>query len=134
MALALLLRSASLLPWALVALGAEYAAGLALHAGSGVDTRAPLYGAGLLLAAELGYWSIARRSAAWAEPQLLAWRVLGLALLTLAAVGLGTLVLAVGAIPVGGGVALEALGVAAAVGLVALLARLVALERPRDEL
>jgi len=50
--------------------------------------------------------------------------VIAIAGLAVAAVALGTLVLAFAAIPAGGGVALHAVGVVAAVGLVLLLGRI----------
>ena len=56
--------------------------------------------------------------------ELALFRVIVIAALAVAAVVLGTLVLAFAAIPAGGGLALHAVGVVAAVGLVLLLGRL----------
>jgi hypothetical protein len=105
----------------LVLLGAEYA-GLFLVRGSTVDQRAPLYGAGFLVVSELAFGAMERRAAETRELALV--RVIALAALALAAVALGTVVLAVAALPAGGGIALHAVGVAAAVALVLLLGRL----------
>jgi hypothetical protein len=58
------------------------------------------------------------------SPELALFRVIAIAGLAVAAVALGTLVLAFAAIPAGGGVALHAVGVVAAVGLVLLLGRI----------
>jgi hypothetical protein len=110
----------------LVLLGAEYA-GLFLVRGSTVDQRAPLYGAGFLVVSELAFGAMERRAAGTRELALV--RVIALAALALAAVALGTVVLAVAALPAGGGIALHAVGVAAAVALVLLLGRL-AVHRP----
>jgi hypothetical protein len=118
-------------PWALVGLGAEYVSWFALREG-GVDTRAPLYGAGFLLVAELSYWAIERRSTARAELELDVRRAVTLLVLLAASIGLGTLLLAASSISIGGGVALEALGVVGAVTLLVLVAVLVRRERTRE--
>jgi hypothetical protein len=114
----------SAVPWALAALGGEYAAWLALRDG-GVDTRAPLYGAELLLVAELSYWVIDRRSAARADQELDVRRAVTLLILLAASIALGALLLAASSVTIGGGVALEALGVAGAVALLVVVAILV---------
>lgn len=114
----------SAVAWALVGLGGEYAAWLALR-GGGVDTRAPLYGAGLLLVGELSYWSLDRRSTARAEQQLDVRRAVALLVALPASIALGTLLLAASSVSIGGGVALEALGVAGAVALLVVVAILV---------
>lgn len=118
----------SAVAWALAALGGEYAAWLALRDG-GVDTRAPLYGAGLLLVAELSYWAIDRRSTARAERQLDVRRAVALLVSLAASIALGTLLLGASSVSIGGGVALEALGVAGAVALLIVVAILVRGER-----
>jgi hypothetical protein len=104
-----------------VLLGAEYA-GYFLVRGSSIDQRAPLYGAGFLVVAELAFSAMERRAPGGRELAL--YRVIGLAALAVGAVALGTLVLAFATVPAGGGVALHAVGVAAAVALVLLLGRL----------
>lgn len=114
----------SAVAWALAGLGGEYASWLALR-GSGVDTRAPLYAAGLLLVGELSYWAIDRRSTARAEQQLDVRRAVGLLVALAASIALGTLLLAASSVSIGGGVALEALGVTGAVALLVVVAILV---------
>jgi hypothetical protein len=122
----------SLVPWALLALGGEYAAWFALRGGS-VDTRAPLYAAGLLCVAELAYWALDRRTLARAEGEL-EWRRLGtILLLAIASVGLGAVLLGAAAVSLGRSVAIEALGVVGAVGLLVLLARLTWGERQEEQ-
>lgn len=70
---ALALVAAIVLSWpafvtvATVAIGALYGAELAI-AGAPLDAAAPLVAAGLLLAAELGYWSIEERGRWQGEP------------------------------------------------------------------
>jgi hypothetical protein len=118
---AIVLRSPRLAVAALVLLGAEYA-GFFLVRGSTVDERAPLYGAGFLVVAELAFAAMERRAPGTRELAL--FRVIALVALAIAAVALGAAVLAVAAPPAGGGVALHAVGVAAAVALVVLLGRL----------
>jgi hypothetical protein len=102
-------------------LGAEQA--LALATGpSSVDPWTPLYAAGLLLAAELAWWSIEPRVPAWANP-IIALRRFGIIVLmcALGAALAALVVLAAGA-PLEGGVSLELVGVLAAVGAVVVVA------------
>jgi hypothetical protein len=115
------LRRPNLAVLGLVLLGAEYA-GLFLVRGSAIDQRAPLYGAGLLVLAELAFTTMERRAPG--NRELALHRVIALAVLAVAAVALGTLVLAFAAVPAGGGVVLHAVGVVAAVALVVLLGRM----------
>ena len=121
--LALVRRSDADLPWALALAGAEY--GMFLLVAGGIDRRgAPLFGAGLLLVAELAYWSLERRVPG-APREGLTFRRATLVLAgCIGAGGVGGLILAVAELSVQGGLWLEALGVAAAVGSIALLARL----------
>ena len=122
----------SLVPWVLAVLGGEYAAWFALRGGS-VDTRAPVYAAGLLCVGELAYWALDRRTLARPDPEL-EWRRLGTTLLlAIASVGLGALLLGAAAVSLGRSVAIEALGVAGAVGLLVLLARLAWSERQEEQ-
>lgn len=122
-ALALLGRWAMLLPCGFVGVGAAYAVFLSLRPGT-VDTRAPMVGAAIFIAAELSYWSIERRN--WRSEGPVVVRRLAL----LVSAGLATAI-------VGGllllitsgrriGVGQEAVGVAAAVltlTVIAVLAR-----------
>jgi hypothetical protein len=112
---------------ALVVLGGE-CAGLFLVRNETVDVRAPLYGVGLLLVAELAFAALELR-AGKPEPGLLARRAALVAVVALGGVLAGTVVLAAANVPVEGGVGLEAVGVVAAVGALLLLGRLAA--RPR---
>jgi hypothetical protein len=122
-----MLRAPGLIAPALVLLGGEFA-GLFLVRERAVDVRAPLYGVGLFLVAELSFAALELR-AGRPEPGLVPRRAALLALLALASVLAGTLVLAAASVPLAGGVALEAVGVAAAVGSLILLGRMAA--RPR---
>jgi hypothetical protein len=116
-------RLGGLLPWALALAGAEYAAFLVIR-GSSIDAYAPIYGAGLLLVAELAYWSMERRLAS-PPREGLAFRRGTLVLAgCVGAGGVSGLILAMAELSIRGGLWLEALGVAAAVGSIALLARL----------
>jgi hypothetical protein len=92
---AIVLGWSPFVPLSLGLLGAAYATRLALDDPS-LDTGAPLFGAGLLLTAELAYWSLEERDGAVAEPGEQLRRlalVVGLALGALAA-GAGLLAIA----------------------------------------
>lgn len=112
LAWALALRWPALIAWSLALLGGEYALWLTERGGA-VETRSPLYAAGLLLVAELAYDAV-DESSVRAEPELHARRGVQLAGIAVGALAAGTVVLAAAAIPVGGGVALTAVGVVAA--------------------
>jgi hypothetical protein len=124
---ALALRAPGLITPALVLLGGEFA-GLFLVREQTVDVRAPLYGVGIFLVAELSFAALELR-AGKPEAGLVPRRAALLAALALGGVLAGALVIAAATVPLDGGVALEALGVAAAVGSLLLLGRLAA--RPR---
>lgn len=117
--LGLLFRWAGPLPWAYVCAGAGYVGYLFIQGGT-VDSLAPLYGAGLLLSAELAYWSLERP----VHGSLRERRVYLIAGACLAGGGVGGLILAFSEVSVHGGLGLEVLGVAAAVAALALIARL----------
>jgi hypothetical protein len=119
MAVALVTRRPSALPAGLAGAGAAYGLFLSLRTGA-VDPRAPAVATALFVAAELGFWACERSSARVVRAVLIrriAWLAVG-ALLT-ALVGSLVLGLTTG---VGGGVALEAAGVAAATLTVAAIA------------
>ena len=118
---ALLLRFPPLITAALALLGAEYAV-LFVVRGDTIDVRAPLYGAVFLITAELAFAALERR-AGKPEPILAARRATTLAVVALGGVLMGLVVLAAAATPLNGGVALEAVGVVAAVGLLVALGR-----------
>jgi len=121
--LALLGRYSGLLPWVLAVAGAQYTTFLVIRESS-IDGYAPIFGAGLLLVAELAYWSIERRVPGPPGEGLTSRRGSLLIAACIAAGGIGGLILAMAELSVRGGLWLEALGVAAAVGAIAVLARL----------
>ncbi len=116
-------RSGSFLGWGLAVLGGEYAVLFAAQAR--LDEQTPLYAGAFLFVAELAFWSIERRVPAWSEPGLVEWRLGYLAGVSAGAAVVAAVVLVVAASSGGGGVALEAIGVAAAIGALALVAVLV---------
>jgi hypothetical protein len=122
LAAAVALRIPGLIAPALVLLGGEYA-GLFLVREGTVDIRAPLYGAGFFLVAELAFAALELR-AGEPDPGLVPRRSATLAALALGGVVLGAVVLAAATLPLDGGLALEAIGVAAAVALLVLVGRL----------
>jgi hypothetical protein len=117
---ALVVRVPSLVPWALVLLLGEYTAFLLLD---GRDRFAPIVAGGLVLVAELAHWGIEPRSVGRAR-ELTARRVLILLAIAGGSAALAAFLLGASELAAGGGLALEALGVASAVGTVALLAAL----------
>jgi hypothetical protein len=121
LAFALVLRLPTLIAPALGLLGAEYAAFFGLR-GNTIDVRAPLYGAAFLLVAELAFATLELRTGK-PETGLVARRVAILLIVALGGILAGALVLAAAAAPLDGGVALEAVGLVAAVGLLVGLGR-----------
>lgn len=112
------------LGFGLAALGSEYAVLFAAE-GSTLDRATPVYAAGLLLVAELAFWSIERRVPAWSEPTALEWRLGRLAAACVGAAFVAALAtLSAAAATGGGGVVLEGFGVGAAMGSVVILALL----------
>lgn len=107
--------------WALVLLAVEYAASLAVADAETVDAAAPLVAAGLLVLAELAYWSLELRGPG-REETLVLRRLSALAALAVASIGLGALLVALTAAPLGGGLLWDAGGVAAAAGTIGILA------------
>ena len=128
--LGLLVGWTALVPWSLALCGAEYAAFLVIR-GESIDAYAPLYGAGLLLVAELAHWALEPETSG-AEPGLLSRRVSLVAATCLTAGGVGGLVLSVSELVVHGGLVLEAFGVAAAVAALLLLARMARAQQPGE--
>ena len=119
---ALALRAAGLIAPALVVLGAQYG-GMFVLQDAKVDVRAPLYGAAFLVVAELAFASVELR-AGTPEPGLLPRRAALLAALATGGIVVGTIVLAAASVPLNGGLALQAVGIAAAVALLVVLGRL----------
>jgi membrane protein YdbS with pleckstrin-like domain len=89
-----------------------------------VDARAPLFAAGYLLLAELAHWSGEAHRQVRDERAVLTHRIAVLALLVLAAVALGALILFAAGLPLAGPLARLALGVTAATITLALIATL----------
>lgn len=117
--------SPSALGFGLAALGADYAV-LFVAEGGALDRFTPAYAAGFMLVAELGFWSIEGRVPAWSEPAVAEWRLARLVAACVAAAALSAFVLVVAAAATGtGGLALESLGVVAAIGTLALITALV---------
>jgi hypothetical protein len=115
------LRLGSLLAPALVVLVAEYSLVL-VGRGDRIHDAAPLVGAGLLLYAELASWAREAHPKVQDEGPVLQARAIVVAASTLAAIGLGVLVLLAAAVPAGGGLARLAVGVVAATATLALVA------------
>ena len=104
------MRWPSTIGFALVALGGTYAV-LFVAEGTHLDHVAPAYAAGLLLVAELAFWSIESRVPAWTDPEVVIWRLARLALACVGAAVLGAIVVAdAAAAGGGGGLLLETLG------------------------
>jgi hypothetical protein len=118
-ALALPGRWPSLFPLGLAAVGGSYGTFLSLRGGD-VDAGAPAVAAALLVAAELGFWSLEGASARYPAAAT-ARRVGGIALGAVATALVGSLILAATS-GVSGGVGLEAAGVGAAVLTLAAIA------------
>lgn len=113
------------LPLGLALLGASYLVAL-LERPPGLDPLAPAFGAGLLLAAELAYWSLDARLPARRDPGLRLRRAVRVAGLVGAAFALDACV-AVGAALgglAGGGLLVSLLGMVAAVGTLGVAAAL----------
>lgn len=118
--IALVLGWSVLVPWSVVSLGAAYA--VSLHGSDAIDGRAPAVGALLVLVAELAYWSVERRTPIGDEAGLHLRRAASVLATTAAAAAVGTALLTATAVPLGGSVALDGLGLAAAAAAVATLA------------
>lgn len=115
------LRVPSLLAPALVVLLAEYTIVL-VSRDDRVDAAAPLVGAGVFLCAELATWATEARPRVRDERPVLTTRSIVVAASTLAALGLGVLVLLAAALPAGGGLTRLAVGVVATTATLALVA------------
>lgn len=112
-------RLAALVPWAIALAGAAYALQLVLEGGP-VDASAAFVAGALVLAAELAYAAI--DPAASAVVGLGVRGALRVALSAAGAVGVAGFVLVAAEVRLPAGLALEVLGVVAAVGAVALVA------------
>jgi hypothetical protein len=117
-------RSGPVVGWGLAALGGEYAV-LFEAQSRALDELTPLYAGAFLLVAELAFWSIEPRVPAWSEPGLVDRRLAYVAGVSAGAAAVAGLVLVVAAASGGGGAVLEAIGVAASIGALGLVAMLV---------
>ena len=108
-------------PWVVVVLGGTYAASLFLPQ-RGVDETAPLFAAAFLLLAELTFWTAELRAPLSPAPGMLERRVFVIAAATLGATLVAAFALTATAVPLGGGVLADLLGVAAAIGALAIVA------------
>jgi hypothetical protein len=122
LALALVARWATLVPWAILVTAGGYVAGRAeTHV---VDGWAAVVGVLLLLAAELAIWSIEHDTRIRTEHALTVRRCSTLALLGAAALLMNFLLLATAGIDASASVVLAAAGVAAAVSALVVVLRL----------
>jgi hypothetical protein len=111
--------------WALALLASGYALSLSLGPDRAtIDAAAPVVAAGLLVVAELAYWSLELRDPGRWEGPLLGRRLAVLGALALVSLALGSVVVVFTTLETGGGVGLTVLGVAAAVATLAILAGL----------
>jgi hypothetical protein len=123
-ALGLVARSPGALGFGLAAIGADYAV-LFVAEGGTLDRFTPAFAAGLILVAELGFWSIEPRIPAWSEPAVAEWRLARIAAACIGAAALAAFAIFVAAAATGsGGLALEGLGVVAAIGSLVLITAL----------
>jgi len=124
----LILRWSAALAVGVALLGAQQATRLALGP-EAVDEATPLIATGLLLVAELAWWSVEPRVPAWWQLGVLARRLGTLVLTCVAALAVSAVVVVAAGAPVNGGTLLELVGVLAAAAALALLAA-VARTRP----
>jgi hypothetical protein len=117
-------RSGAALEWGFALLGSEFGVLFAAE-GSTLDELTPAYAGAFVLVAELSFWSIERRVAAWSEGSMLELRLVYLALACVGAAAVAAVVMVVATVSSGGGVGLEAGGVAAAIAALVLLSVLV---------
>lgn len=113
LAAALVLGWSSFVPVSLVFVGAAYATRLGVD-DVPLDVKAPLFGAGLFLTAELAYWSLEERERVWSGPGDGLRRLGMVALLGLAALISGGALLVAADLLRTRGLAIDLLGAAAA--------------------
>jgi hypothetical protein len=111
---------ALLLSAGLAALVFEYAVAAGLE-GSQLDTRAAVWGAGLLLAAELLFLGAELRTSVLEGGDLIARRLGRIAFLVAGSVAVGAVLLSAAEVRPGGGLPLQLVGAAAVVGVLALV-------------
>jgi hypothetical protein len=119
---AVLVRFAPLLPWAIGFAGVGYVVGREHH--RVVDGWAAVVGAALLLSAELAAWSIAHDRRIREERPVVVRQAVTLALLVAGSALVSFVLVGAAAVSASAGLALTAVGVAAAVGAVSVVLRL----------
>lgn len=119
---AVALRFTPLIPWAIGLTGAGYVIGRAHH--TTVDGWAAAVGALLLLAAELAWWAADEDRRIHTERAVVMRRVVFLVALTAAAALTGLVLVGAAAISTPTGTAVSIVGMAAAVGAVGVVLRL----------
>ena len=117
----LVLRWSAALAVGVALLGTQQAVRLALGPDS-LDSWTPLLAGGLLLVAELAWWSLEPRVTAWSQPGLAARRLGAVLLACAGASVLSAVVLVAAGAPLSGGFGLELAGVIAATGTLTLVA------------
>ncbi len=117
----LLLRWSAGLALGVALLGAQQATRLALGPDA-LDAATPLTAGGLLLVAELAWWSIEPRVPAWTQPAVAAFRVATVVLACLGATFVAAVVVVAAGADVAGGTVLELMGVLAAIAALAVVA------------
>ena len=123
LAVGVVLRFSVAVPWAVLLAGAGYVVARAHH--TVVDGWAAAIGAALLLAAELAAWSIASDRRIHTERMLVLRQSLTIAVLVVASGLVSFVLVGAAAVSAAAGLLLTAVGVAAAVGAVAVILRLV---------
>ncbi len=103
------------------ALVVEYAVAVGEQGSGQLDTRAAIFGSGLLLAAELLFLAVEVRGAVLEGGDLVVRRLVTMFGLVTGSVALGAALLAAAEVPAGGGLALQLAGVAAVAGVIALV-------------
>ena len=116
----LLLGLPQLVAAAAALVGGAYAVSLSIGA-DGVDMAAPLVAAGLLLSCELAFWAHELRTTSPDEPGLRGLRAAWLSLLSLGTLGVGAGLVTLVDVARVNGLAAEAVGAAAALGVAILL-------------
>jgi hypothetical protein len=119
LAVALIMRWPGVLPWAIALLGGQYAVSLLLRDG-GIDPLAPFYAAVLFVVAELALWALEARPTLGGSAVVVG-RLARLALLASGAAAVGAGLLAASEGGAGGGLALQLLGLFAAVAALGLV-------------
>jgi hypothetical protein len=121
LAAGLALRWSGALAVGVALIGAQQATRLALGPDA-LDEATPLIAGALLLAAELGWWSIEPRVPAWAQPGVAVRRVLTVFCTCVAATVVSAVVVVAAGARVGGGTLLLLTGVVAATAALGVLA------------